>query len=101
LSNENEKLMNKLDIAEATWVWEAHLARFVVDSSKEIYEFNRFKQMNRHLTNVKAKDNFWIKIKITSENGQESIGIWSTLLERRETESHIRILSTLISLTLS
>ena len=63
LSNENKELMNKLNIAQATWAWEAHLARFVVDNSKEIYKFSRFKQMNHHLTNVRAKDNLWIKIK--------------------------------------
>ena len=63
LIDENEKLMNKLHIAQATWLWEGHVARFVVDNSKEIYEFGRFKQMSLYLHSVKAKDNLWIKIK--------------------------------------
>ena len=41
--------MGWLAIAQATWVWEAHLARFVVDSSQIIKKFDRFKQMNRYV----------------------------------------------------
>ena len=48
----NKELMKWLAIAQATWAWEAHLARFVVDSSQIIKKFDRFKQMNRHLSNV-------------------------------------------------
>ncbi len=62
LSREKEELMNKLAVAQATWMWESHLARFVVDGSKEIYEFKRFNQMTHYLKSVKAKDNLWMKI---------------------------------------
>ena len=69
-TEKNEELMKWLAIAQATWAWEAHLARFVVDSSQIIKKFDRYKQMSRHLKKNKPKDNLWKRITST-------IGRWT------------------------
>ena len=71
LKKENEKLKDGLAIAQATWLWEAHLARFVIDDSRmPIETFRRFKQMRDFLKRVRPRDNLWIKI-------QRNIGQWT------------------------
>ena len=62
LKVKHEKLENALTIAQATWVWEAHLARFVVNDSRTIYEFGKFNQMKEYLKE-NPKDDRWTKIK--------------------------------------
>ncbi|CAB3995452.1 Hypothetical predicted protein [Paramuricea clavata] len=70
LSDENKRLVNKLAVAQVTWLWEAHLVRFVVHPSKQIFQFDRFNQMRLYLKRVKKKDNLWTKI-------QNNIGSWT------------------------
>ena len=71
LNNENERLVNKLAVAQAMWKWEAHLARFVTKPRIKIYEYGRFKQMQKHLPKVKPENNLWTKI-------QKHYGQWTT-----------------------
>ena len=60
---ENEKLQKELSVVEATWLWEAHLARFVVDSSKKIYRSGKFSQMEKYLRGLKKPiGNRWTEI---------------------------------------
>ncbi len=61
---ENKKLVNEaLIAAHATWVWEAHVARFVVDSSRQIYETGKFRQMKRYIQGSKdPRHNRWTEI---------------------------------------
>ncbi|XP_028400787.1 uncharacterized protein LOC114523923 [Dendronephthya gigantea] len=70
LNNKNEQLMNKLAVAQTTWEWEAHLARFVTEPRTRIYPYARFKQMQRYLKTVGATDNLWTKI-------QKNYGVWT------------------------
>jgi gas vesicle protein len=59
-----DKLEKTLAVAQATWVWEAHLTRFVVDSSKRIYPSGKFRQMEQYLGRLKnPEDNRWTEIK--------------------------------------
>ena len=63
LKEEKEEVERKLALAQVTWAWEAHLARFVVNSSEEkIYKNGRFDQMRQYLRNKGSKDNLWKKI---------------------------------------
>ena len=62
LKVKQEKLENALAIAQNTWVWEVHLARFVVDDSRTIYEFCKFNQMKEYLKK-NPKDDRWTKMK--------------------------------------
>ena len=60
LKEEKGALEKKLAVSQVTWVWEAHVARFVVDRSKNIYEFGRFGQMTDY---IKGKEfNYWDEI---------------------------------------
>ncbi|XP_028400657.1 uncharacterized protein LOC114523822 [Dendronephthya gigantea] len=70
LNNKNEQLMNKLAVAQTTWEWEAHLARFVIEPRTRIYSVARFKQMQRYLKRVGTTDNLWKKI-------QDHYGKWT------------------------
>jgi uncharacterized protein YdhG (YjbR/CyaY superfamily) len=64
IKEKHKKLENELAVAQATWVWEAHVARFVVDSSKRIYPRGKFGQMERYLKTLKnPKDDRWAEIK--------------------------------------
>ena len=49
LKKEKEALEKKLAMGQVTWVWEAHLARFVVDPSKRMHSIRRFRQMENYL----------------------------------------------------
>ena len=64
LKEEKEALEKKFALAEVTWVWEAHLARFVVDPEVPIFEFGRFGQMTEYLRNLNTRRNrtCWAKI---------------------------------------
>ena len=62
LKEEKEALEKKLALAEVTWVWEAHLARFVVGPTERIYEFGRFGQMKDYLRKLNTRRNCWTKI---------------------------------------
>ena len=61
LKEENEGL-GKLALAQATFEWEAHLARFVVDPQIEIYKKYHFQQMKDHVKGMNQKQNRWINI---------------------------------------
>ena len=53
----NEKLQKALVVAQATWVWEKHLARFVVDSSRPIYSSGWKDQMEDYLDETNKEHN--------------------------------------------
>ena len=64
LKVKHKKLENELVLAQATWVWEAHVAKFVVDPSKEIHRIGWFRQMERHLKKLKnPTHNRWTELK--------------------------------------
>jgi hypothetical protein len=58
----NEKLEKVLVVAQATWLWEKHLARFVVDSSRKIYESGWMNQMEAYLKEMDTDQNRFTKI---------------------------------------
>ena len=62
LKREKKELKKTFAIAQATWAWEAHLARFVINSTEEMWTFGKFRQMKKYLENVKKEDNLWVKI---------------------------------------
>ena len=71
LKAEKDEVERKLALAQVTWVWEAHLARFVVNSSVEkIYKSGRFDQMSKYLKKTKSKHNLWKKI-------QDKVAQWT------------------------
>ncbi|CAB4019232.1 Hypothetical predicted protein, partial [Paramuricea clavata] len=77
----NEKLQKELAVVEATWLWEAHLARFVVDSSKKIHKSGKFSQMENYLMGLKnPMGNRWTEI-------QRKLNIW--------TDEHQKVVDTL------
>ncbi len=53
----NEKLEKALAVAQATWLWEKHLARFVVPSTEKIYQSGWIDQMEDYLKNQNALQN--------------------------------------------
>jgi hypothetical protein len=63
---ENLKVKNeglgKLAVAQATWSWEAHLARFVVDPSTQVFPEYRFLQMQDYVKGTNPKQNRWKNI---------------------------------------
>jgi hypothetical protein len=67
----NANLEEALAVARATWVWELHLARFVVDSSEKIYESYWIDQMEIYLKNVNPRPNRFTKI-------QDKLTEWTT-----------------------
>jgi hypothetical protein len=58
----NEKLEKVLVVAQATWLWEKHLARFVVDSSRKIYQSGWMYQMEDYLKEMNTNQNRFTKI---------------------------------------
>ena len=62
LEKEKVALEKKLALAQATWVWEAHLARFVVDHPKQIHQYGRFRQMKDYLKESKSERDLWDEI---------------------------------------
>ena len=59
-----EKLESKLALTQATWEWEKHLARFVVDSSKRIYPSGWKDQMKDYLAHTNRANNRLKKYKL-------------------------------------
>ena len=49
-------------------MWEAHLARFVVDHAQKIYQSGRFRQMENYLKKRKPERNLWAEIQIKLVN---------------------------------
>ena len=62
LKRERKELKKTFAIAQATWAWEAHLARFVINSTANMWKFGKLRQMNQYLETVKEEDNLWMKI---------------------------------------
>ena len=64
----NEKLQKAVVVAQATWVWEKHLARFVVDSAIKIYPSGWNDQMQDYLNETNKEHNRLdsIQTKLTS-----------------------------------
>ena len=87
---ENEKLQKELAVVEATWLWEAHLARFVVDPSKEIHKGGRFSQMKRYLSGLKNPiGNRWDEIQCKLKNWtDEHQNVVDTLRIERNCKIH-------------
>ena len=68
LKEEKVALEKKLAVAQVTWVWEAHLARFVVDHNEKIYQTGRFRQMQNYLKKIKSERDLWAEIQIKLVN---------------------------------
>ena len=68
LKDEKAALEKKLAVAQVTWVWEAHLARFVVDHTQKIYQNGRFRQMENYLKKSKLERDLWAEIQIKLVN---------------------------------
>ena len=63
LRRENETKEEKLIVAQITWAFDAHMARFVVDDPREhIKEFGKFRQMYDYLDVRKPTHNYWLEI---------------------------------------
>ena len=63
LRRENETKEEKLIVAQITWAFDAHMARFVVDDPREhIKEFGKFRQMYDYLDVRKPTRNYWLEI---------------------------------------
>ena len=62
LKRERKELTKTFAIAQATWAWEAHLTRFVINSKEEMWEYDKLGQMNEYLRTVKKERNLWTKI---------------------------------------
>ncbi len=65
----NKRLERALSVAQATWVWEKHLARFVV-ADKKIYEYGCFTQMEDYLAKQDVPQNLFTII-------QDKLTIWT------------------------
>ena len=63
LKAKNKSFEKAFVVAEATWAWEAHLARFVVDSPRQIYKRGKFRQMKKYLEELNdSTHNHWTEI---------------------------------------
>ncbi len=66
LKAKNESLEKAFVVAQATWVWEAHLARFVVDSEQKIYPIGQYRQMTKYLDELNNfTHDYWTEIQRT------------------------------------
>jgi hypothetical protein len=80
---ENEKLQKELAVGEATQLFQAHLARFVVDSSEKIYPRGTFNQMEKYLRRLKnPTGNRWTEI-------QRRLTVWTD--EHQEVVDNVKI----------
>ena len=68
LKEEKVALEMKLAVAQVTWVWEAHLARFVVDHAQKIYQSGTFRQTENYLKERKPERDLWAEIQIKLVN---------------------------------
>ena len=60
LKREKETVESKFIVAEITWSFDAHMARFVVDDPAEnIEEFGTFRQMHDYLRVRQPSTNYW------------------------------------------
>ena len=89
----NRKLDKMLALAEATWAWEKHLARFVVPPSKKIYLHLYKKQMEDYLNERNTKQNLLQKIRNglnERENKNEELTweVIKTLRDERNVMAH-------------
>lgn len=71
LTRKYETVVNSLSMAQATWTWEAHLARFVVNSDEAISLTRRFLQMQNYEKKFRGTSR-WDKI-------QRKFGKWTNL----------------------
>ena len=63
LEAKNKKIEKTLAVAQATWVWEKHVARFVIYSSTKLHNSDWIHQMEDFLREESTSQNLWKKIK--------------------------------------
>ena len=62
LEAQNKKTEKTLAVAQATWIWEKHVTRFVIDSDQKFYKSDWIVQMKEFLRERRTKQNLWNKI---------------------------------------
>ena len=91
LRRENETKEEKLIVAQITWEFDAHMARFVVDDPREhIKEFGKFRQMYDYLDVRKPTRNYWseIQTKLSIKGSRQHESLKFELREDRNVIAH-------------
>ena len=73
-----------LALGQATWVWEKHVARFVIDPSERFYKSDWMAQMEKFLKKKSTKQNRWKKIqdKLKTWTDKHWVGVYRVRNER-------------------
>ena len=84
LRAKNKRIEKTLAVGQATWVWEKHVARFVIDPCERFYKSDWMAQMEKFLKKKAAKQNRWKKIQDKLQTWTEDhwVGIRSVRNER-------------------
>ena len=88
LRAKNKRMEKTLAVAQATWVWEKHVARFVIDPSEKFYKSDWIEQMEKFLKKIEkkkdVKQNRWKKIqdKLKTWTQEHWVGIRCVRNER-------------------
>ena len=62
LEARNKKMEKTLAVAQATWIWEKHVTRFVIDPRQKVFKSDWVLQMETFLHKKGTKQNLWAKI---------------------------------------
>ena len=85
LDAKNKKMEKTLAVAQATWIWEKHVTRFVIDPNQKVYKSDWALQMEKFLREKRTKQNLWKEIQTkleTSWTKEHWVGINRVRTER-------------------
>ena len=85
LEAKNKKMEKTLAVAQATWIWEKHVTRFVIDPNQKVYKSDWALQMETFLREKRTKQNLWKEIQKkleTSWTKEHWVGINRVRTER-------------------
>ena len=94
LKKEKEIIENEFSVAQITWRFDAHIARFVADDPTEISEFGTFRQMHDYLKEHRHKENYWkeIQSKLSIRYSREHDSLKHELQKDRNEIAHPRFI---------
>ena len=94
LKKEKETIEKEFSVAQITWRFDAHIARFVVDDPTEISEFGTFRQMHDYLKEHHHKENYWkeIESKLSIRYSREHDSLKHELRKDRNEIAHPRFI---------
>ena len=95
LKREKETIEKEFTVAQITWRFDAHIARFVVDDPDEtISEYGTFRQMHDYLKEHDHRENYWKEIQsiLSIDYSQEHDGLKQELRKDRNEIAHPRFI---------